>query len=400
MNSKLIGGILLVVGTTIGAGMLALPIATAQMGFLGSCLLLVGCWLLTIICASLFIEVNLWFPRTSNYISMAGITLGKTGQTIAWITYLFLLYSFLCAYISGGGDLFHYLFATSGMKISLAWSSAIFTFLLSLIVYFGLRTVDYVNRGLIFGKLGAFIVLVVLALPFISKNNLAHSELIQITSPSTISIAIVAFTCIMIIPSLRVYFGDDAKTLRKVIFYGTLIPLVCYMTWNMAVMGIIPLEGQSGLQQILHSSSVNSDVVKTLSNVVHSDVVTSLAKFFTSICMITSFLGISLCLTDFLSDGLSLSKKGSGGIVIQALTFLPPLAVVLFYPGIFIRGLNYAGIGCFILMVFLPPLMVWRGRYYQALAKNNYRVGGGKLLLLALVVFAALMIGFGVEGVG
>ena len=40
MNFKLFGSILLVIGTSIGAGMLALPIATAQLGFTGSLVLL------------------------------------------------------------------------------------------------------------------------------------------------------------------------------------------------------------------------------------------------------------------------------------------------------------------------------------------------------------------------
>jgi len=32
-NSKFIGGILLIVGTSIGGGMLALPVSTAEVGF-------------------------------------------------------------------------------------------------------------------------------------------------------------------------------------------------------------------------------------------------------------------------------------------------------------------------------------------------------------------------------
>ncbi|MBV9575717.1 MAG: tryptophan/tyrosine permease, partial [Gammaproteobacteria bacterium] len=120
MNSKLIGGILLVVGTTVGAGILALPIATAELGFWGSTLLLISCWAVMTTCAFLFLEVNLWLPAKSNVVSMAGATLGKTGQAIAWVVYLLLLYSILSAYIAGGGDLLHYLLSTSGMNISLS----------------------------------------------------------------------------------------------------------------------------------------------------------------------------------------------------------------------------------------------------------------------------------------
>ena len=88
MSSKLFGGILLVIGTTIGAGMLALPVATAQLGFLGSVVLLTACWGIMTACAFLFLEVNLWLPPNSNLISMAGLTLGKAGQSVVWVVFI------------------------------------------------------------------------------------------------------------------------------------------------------------------------------------------------------------------------------------------------------------------------------------------------------------------------
>src|SRR3990167_6039349 len=154
MTSKLIGGILLVVGTTIGAGMLALPIATAQLGFWASVALLIGCWGVMTVCAFLFLEVNLWLPPNTNLISMAGVTLGRWGQVISWLAYLLLLYSILSAYIAGGGDLFHYLLKTSGIDMPLSVASIIFTAVFGAVVYLGMRAVDYVNRGLMFGKMG------------------------------------------------------------------------------------------------------------------------------------------------------------------------------------------------------------------------------------------------------
>ncbi|EKD71730.1 MAG: Tryptophan/tyrosine permease [uncultured bacterium] len=402
MNSKLIGGILLIIGTTIGAGILALPVATAQLGFWGSLILLVTSWMIMTTCAFLFLEVNLWLPPNTNLISMAGATLGRGGQVIAWLAYLLLLYSILSAYIAGGGDLFHYVLKTSGIDIPLKISSLIFTVLFGVVVYLGIRAVDYVNRGLMFGKMSAFILLVLMIIPFISMQNLGSGEFKNIVSPTSITVTIVAFTCAMIIPSLRTYFNGDVKMLRKAILIGTLIPLICYIAWDMVIMGVIPLEGNPGLKQILHSSSTNSDLVAALTSLLQKDTVTMLAKFFTSICMATSFLSISLSLSDFLSDGFSVNKKGVGNLFIYGATFLPPIVAVTFFPDAFIRGLNYAGISCFILMMLLPPLMVWSGRYYRDLVTaegSQYQVGGGKLLLATIVIFSIIMIGFALRGV-
>lgn len=399
MNSKLIGGVLLVVGTTIGAGMLALPVATAQLGFWASVALLFACWGIMTICALLFLEVNLWLPPNTNLISMAGATLGPIGQSIAWAIYLLLLYSVLSAYIAGGGDLFHYLLMTSGIGIPVSVSSILFTMIFGMVVYLGIRAVDYVNRGLMFGKMGAYLLLILLILPFITMNNLQSGEFNRIVFPTSLSVTIVAFTCLMIIPSLRTYFNNDLKSLRLAIVLGTTIPLICYIAWDAVIMGVVPLDGVPGLREMIHSASSNSDLVAALTGMLNKSHITMLAKFFTSICMATSFLSVSLSLSDFLSDGLSVKKAGAGSILIFAATFLPPIMVVLFYPDAFIRGLHYAGLSCFILMIVFPPLMVWSGRYYKAYATSEgYRVAGGKFLLATLMVFGSAMVIANLQG--
>lgn len=395
MNSKIFGGILLVVGTTIGAGMLALPMATAQLGFVESLVLLIVSWCVMVACAFLFLEVNLWLPPNSNLISMAGATLGRGGQAIAWLFYLTMLYSVISAYIAGGGDLFHYLLASHGVQLPVHVATILFTALLGSVVYLGIKSVDYVNRGLMFGKLGALILLVIFLFPYVSSDHLMSGDFVAHIPASSISITVVAFACLMIIPSLRTYFDHDVKTLRKVIFIGMLIPLLCYIAWDLVIMGVIPYEGTPGLKQIAQSGS-NSELVAALAVLLNKNVINMLAKFFTSICMATSFLSISLSLSDFLSDGLKVKKEGMGAFLVFGATFLPPIAIVIFYPNAFLLGLNFAGVSCFILMVLMPPIMAWRGRYHHEIAQG-YQVSGGKFLLALLVVFATLMIGLGCE---
>ena len=159
MNNKLIGGILLIVGTSIGGGMLALPIATAQLGFINAFIALVLCWAVMTLSALLILEVNLWHPVNSNLITMAKTTLGTFGQIIAWTSYLSLLYALLAAYIAGGSDFLQHLLLTFHITVSTKISALLFTALLSLVVYKGLRSVDYINRGLMFSKLFTFILL-------------------------------------------------------------------------------------------------------------------------------------------------------------------------------------------------------------------------------------------------
>ena len=106
LNNRLVGGILLVSGTAIGAGMLALPVITSFAGFLPSAIALGICWLFMYITAVLLLEVNLSCPGEPNMISMAGRTLGTAGKLVCWVVYLLLLYSLTAAYIAGSAPLF------------------------------------------------------------------------------------------------------------------------------------------------------------------------------------------------------------------------------------------------------------------------------------------------------
>ncbi|HEX4044321.1 MAG TPA: aromatic amino acid transport family protein [Gammaproteobacteria bacterium] len=394
MDFKLIGCILLLVGTSIGAGMLALPIAPAQLGFVGAIIMLFGCWLVMTLGAFLLLEVNLWLPQNSNLISMAKATIGPIGQILSWITYLLLLYSLLCAYIAGGSDLLHNLLFASGIEIPVWLANILFTLLFGLVVYLGIRSVDYVNRGLMLVKMGAYILLVILLIPFISPEKLSTGNMSYLTSTTALTVTITSFGYATIIPSLRVYFAGNVHKLKTIIMIGSLIPLICYIIWDAAIMGVIPLTGEHGLTAILQSSSSTSDLVNTLTLLASTESIAFFTKLFTSICVVTSFLGVALCLADFLADGFQLEKQGGNGLFIHFATFLPPLIITLFFPNAFIKALEYAGIYCIILLIFLPAWMAWCGRsQHQQAEGQHFKVPGGKFLLAAMMIIAAALIG-------
>jgi tyrosine-specific transport protein len=391
MDFKLIGSILLIVGTSIGAGMLALPIATAHLGFLGALLLLFTCWFVMTAGAFLLLEVNLWQPQNTNLISMARVTIGPLGQIIAWITYLLLLYSLLCAYIAGGSDLLRHLFLSYGTELAPWLATLLFTLLFGMVVYLGIRSVDYLNRGLMLIKMGAYLLLVFCLTPYISLDKLTEGHLANLSSTTALTVTITSFGFAIIVPTLRIYFESNVKKLKIAILLGSLIPLLCYIAWDAAIMGVIPASGEKGLMAILQSKNSTSDLVSALNAATSHASVGYFAKLFTSICVLTSFLSVSLCLTDFLADGLAMEKKGRSGFFVHLLTFVPPLAIVLFFPDIFIKALEYAGIYCIVLLILLPAWMVWQGRYHRRF-KGHFIVKGGRVLLGLLIVFALAVI--------
>ena len=105
-TNKLLGSTLLISGTTIGGGMLALPIVTGVYGSLPAIFLLTAVWAINTYIAFLLLEVNLQLSEDSNLISMARQMLGRPGEVVAWLCCLLFLYALLIAYTSGLGEMF------------------------------------------------------------------------------------------------------------------------------------------------------------------------------------------------------------------------------------------------------------------------------------------------------
>ena len=146
------------------------------------------------------------------------------------------------------------------------------------------------------------------------------------------------------------------------------------------------------------SEHATSGLTDALSHAIHSQWITGFFGFFTSICMITAFLGVSLGLFDFLADGLKLKKTGSQGMSTLALTFVPPLAVVLINPGIYIHAIGYAGICCVVLLLLLPAIMAWRGRLADTMGTTRVMIPGGNTSLTLIGLIAIFLLGLAIQG--
>lgn len=387
MNSRFIGGVLLIVGTSIGAGMLALPVGNAAVGFWQSSFYLVLCWALMTQGAFFILEANLYLPRGKNMISMAEATLGPWGLLASWVSYLFLLYTLLAAYISGGADMLTSLLSEINLHLTTWEASSLFTFLFGLIVYGGIYAVDYANRSLMFGKLLVYCILIILISPYINTEHFKQGDMSAIGS--SIMLLITSFGFAIIVPNLRDYFDDDIATLKKVIWIGSLIPLFCYLAWDAVIMGTLPAKGPGGLETLMQNPRTTSALSNILSDTVDNKVISVLFHFFTSICMLTAFLGVSLCLYSFLADGLKWRERGKGELKLYLLTFLPPLFIVIYSPGIYIQALSYAGIFCVVLLLLLPALMCYFGREKY---NSAFYSPGGKGALLIVVLCSLLLL--------
>ncbi len=168
---RIIGSIMIIIGTMIGAGILALPIVTAQLGFLISSISIVVVWSIMTYTAVIIADISCSMPRGSSFKTITEKYLGKTGGVIASISFLVLMYFISTAYISAASSSL----TTTFHGLSNSFASFIFVFILGGIVILGTRFVDITNRFVIILKI---IILLLLCLTFFKHIELNNEQIV------------------------------------------------------------------------------------------------------------------------------------------------------------------------------------------------------------------------------
>lgn len=379
----LFGGILLVAATTIGVGMLALPIATSSSGFIPSVFTYVFCWAFMLCTAFLMIELSLWLPSDSSFVSISEKTLGPIGRNLILIVYLFLFLTVMVAHIVGGVPILQDL---TNLPLPTWLFAILYPCCLAPVIYFGTKWVDRINIVLFSGVALSYLSF------FLTSFDRVDTQLLKFSDWSKIwvgfPVLFTAFTFQVIIPTLVNYLKRDARKIRIVVVIGSLIPLVVYLLWEFLILGIVPHE------QLLEAGRLGQNSVTPLRNVIGTSNVYLIGKYFAFFTLTTSFIPFSLSFFDFLADGLKVKKKGINKVFLLLAIFGVPLVIALIYPNIFLVALGYAGgFSCALLFGFFPPLMVWVGRYLKKTPPEYRMLPGGKGFLAFLMIFSLFILG-------
>lgn len=167
------GGMMIIAGTAIGAGMLANPTATSGVWFTGSVLVLLYVWLSMYLSGLMLLEATLHFEHGASFHTVVRELLGSGWSLITGLAVTFVLYSLTYAYIFVGGGLTQNsvthltgLLTPQPLEISREWSSVLFLAVLATSVWVSTKVVDRFATLLISGMLVSF---------FLSTGSLLHS---------------------------------------------------------------------------------------------------------------------------------------------------------------------------------------------------------------------------------
>lgn len=371
LRSKTMGAALLIAGTSIGAGMLALPLATLPLGALTATVLLLAVAAIMWLAARLFLAVCLKQPVHSdakaelNVMTLILKIGGKGPSVLAWFLILAFLYALMSAYTAGGSE-----FLIKGLQLSPllpliqknqlleTLCKVVFVFVFGGVVMAGPKIVDTLNKIAMLLLMISFLSLLYIVwwqTPKIgihwqpTVSLLHHKGQLTGVILQTFSLVITSFGFHLLIPSLVDYLDQNKRRLNHSVIIGCSIVYVIYLSWILSIFMIVPQSpswGHSGISSMTYFLQDRSPWAALGIGI------------FSFMALLTSFLGVALGLVDFLSDGLQINKKTwQGKIKLFGCVFLPPLIYTVLQPSGFLMALQYGSIFSAILLIALPAYL-------------------------------------------
>jgi len=396
---SVLGSTALIAGTTVGAGILALPAVTLPSGIVPSTSGLIAVWLYALVSGLLVAEVTLNMMRTEGrpsigFLGVVEKILGKLGARIAGSAYLFMHYALLVAYVTKGGEILGSAAAKVwGVQILPTWvGTTTFTLLFGGIMYLGReKFIEKLNSAFV-----GIVIVSFLGLLFLAGGQIQSTQLIfQDWSAlgSAISVMSVALFFQNVVPLVVTQLEGDAGKIRQSIFIGSVIPLIMFLAWNAVILGSVSPD-------MLHVTSDGTSVFDPLQILRAGGAgewLGVLVSIFSEFAIATSFIGFVYGLLDLFKDIFLLAQGGlSRRLPLYSLILFPPMTLGTLNPSIFFTALDYTGtFSISVLGGIMPALMSWKQRQEQENLDsiNQPLVPGGKVTLIVMIGVALAMMG-------
>lgn len=407
-SGSVLGAVALITGSTVGAGILALPETIAPAGIGPSSAVLVGCWALLVCEALLLAEVNVAImrerdeyrlahgrghsPVTISLSEMAGRTLGDVGAAGTTGVYLFLCTTLLVAYIAKSGNIVSDA-SSALLPEAIPSSLAAMGFTMGMwgaLSCGGVRLADAMNRGLTLTLLATFATLVAGGA---ARADWSAADWIGDWSaaPETVPVVFLALVYHDLVPVVCSFLAGDVRKIRTSILLGSTAPLLMFLSWDAVALASAGDAGGDPLAALMQGGD---------------GAVAAVVAGFSFCAISTSFLGTAIGLGEFAqprlerwasdrsrpggdrADGKTPRRfKGAGRkFLTRAATYglmlAPPAFVAATNPDVFLPATNFAGAYCMSVMFgILPPVMAFRMRRRLAarLAREEGRSGLGGL---------------------
>lgn len=392
--NKQIGAIMLVAGTCVGSGMIALPMALAKIGLIPSIILMLALWMVIYYTSLVSVELNLQANKGLALGALAKKFSGKKASFIGTGSYKILSYSLLAVYLYGGASVIEKMLSSYNFQnISFVNVLDIYTLSATVILALPIKYIDIVNRFLFLGLIAVIAFLVIGMLFLINFNNLPLFSENYSSILSWQALIPITFTCFgfqVIFHTLTNYCHKDPKMLKKAFFWGSLLPAIIYMIWTASILGVIY---QNNLEFYNHMQSAKievGDLVQVLSNISHNSLIQTLVWWLSVLAIITSALGVGLALLESIKEMLPKELNHMlRHFLATIITLSPSYLLAKLIPNAFISVLGFAGMILVIIAILLPIYLITKiekQNFHYPEIKQNW------LLIASAIVGISIML--------
>jgi len=372
----------MITGTTVGIGILGLPIKTGLAGVLPSFVATIAVWGV-MLGTGLVVARGIMAAddRTIDISTLVYQRLGVPGRVMTVVGYLVLVYGIITAHLAAGGEV---LAVLTGGALSANKAILLFFVAATIIALLGVSLVEKINSVLMGVLFVSFCAILVEAAKSVDASRFAPQDWRFLAA--TVPIIVCALTYQLIIPSVCRMLDNDSKAVTKAVIIGTLIPVALNTLWMLAVVGALPLAGEGG-NTILAAFHAGQPATVPLAATLQSEAFRRFVLVFSLVVLVSSYVLQSTAVIGFFEDLLpaGLGRKRTASAV---LGFVPPLAVVYLYPGIFLKALDVIGGGSVILLFgIIPSLMLLKD---EAASGSGIRI---RVLAVGLLLVSLLFMG-------
>jgi len=394
MNKKF-GGILLVAGTCIGSGMIALPMVLAKLGLIPSLLLMLATWFVMYYTSLINLELNLQANQGLSLAQLGRYFSGKTAEIVGLVSLKLLSYSLLAVFIYGGSSIIKEFLSTQlGKEFSFYQVAYCYTLVAISLLLLPLRIIDYLNRILCLGLLAVialFLAGLVLSVQWTHLPLFGPSTHDFSTWTAVIPIVFTSFGFQVIFHTLTNYCHKNPKMLKQVFFWGSLIPAAVYLLWTSCILGVVYHKAPEFYSRMIHGHTEVGELIQVLSGMTSWHCLQLFVWGISSLAIITSVLGVGLGLVDSLTNHLEVKVTHPHMRKVYAvlLTLLPAYLAVIYVPNAFITVLGFVGMILAVLAIILPIYLFWKVKsktlYFEEL-RTQWLVKCSVIAGLAVIV--------------
>lgn len=396
---KQIGAVLLVAGTCIGSGMIALPMVLAKLGVIPSVLLMAVVWFIMYYTSLIHLELNLQVGHGVALGELGRIFSGRGAEWVGLISLKLLSYSLLAVFIYGEASILQEVIESKwGISYSFDTIAAIFSLIIILLLLLPIQFIDYFNRLLFVGLIAVVGVLLAgLAVSIDWGHMPLFSPRMDISSVwvALLPVVFTSFGFQVIFHTLSNYCRMDPKMLKRAFFWGSLIPAVVYTIWTTAILSIVYQNDFGFYEQMIYGNAEVGELIRVLSDIAQSESIRHLVWGISLLAIATSVLGVGVGLFDSLKKSVvkKIPQNLFSTLLAAFLTIFPAYLVVVLIPNAFIAVLGFAGMILAVIAVLLPAYLFFRvgtrNLYYPEL-NNHMLIFISVGVALAVIVCEAL----------